>query len=1484
MISALRVCTKCGRQIPADAPEGGCPGCLLESGLNLLDDTSIAGGDDPDRVDKPAHAATRSERVAKMLGELGDYELLEEVGRGGQGVVFRARQKSLNRTVALKVISLGQWASEAHLKRFRREAEAAASLNHPSIVPIYDVAERDGSCYFSMQFIEGGQLDEVVRRTPISIRQAAELIAKVARTVHYAHEHGILHRDIKPGNILLDKNGEPHLTDFGLARLLDTQSSVTRTIDVLGTPSYMAPEQAAGEVTKLSKATDVYGLGAVLYQLLTGQPPFAGGTTYETIRLLRDTEPRQPRLLNSKIDRELSTICLKCLEKDPKRRYSFALALAEDLEHWLKHEPIRAKPSGFFTHGRKWVRRNPSTAVLITVLVALAVGLSMTVWNRKPAVVIPKSVAVLPFENRSDDPNNAYFADGIQQEILTRLSSIAELKVISSTSTQRYQSKPHNLAKIAKQLGVANILEGSVQKAADQVRVNVQLINAETDSHLWADTYDRKLTDVFGIESEIAKGIAESLQAKLTGREEQALAVKPTNNPEAYDAYLRGLAFDARTRFSFDLTRKAISSYERAVQLDPKFATAWARLSHANAFLYFNGEDTTPPSRGEAAKRALENVQKLEPNSPESMLALGYYQYWVLLDYRSAITTFGRVSKLLPGSSQVPYALALVSRRVGHWDQGISYFEQALALDPRNVELLTIAAWTYGMLRQFPAALKLYDRVLDIIPNDPDIMAAKASIYQAQGNLEEAARSLTEINWQTSPSAAFWTKIIQLRLERNYDEAVRLLQARLAHFNFGSQYEKAWDQVTLGLMQRLAGDMTGAKVTAEEARNTLEPLYKDKPNSALFPAALSNAYALMAEKDLALKLAERAIALHPRAKDSVSGPANEENLAVIQTMVGENNRAITALTRLLKTPYYSDNYGPAAITPALLRLDPIWDPLRADPAFQKLCEDKVDKSIAVLPFQNLSNQKENAYFADGIQDDILTHLSKIGDLKVISRTSVMSYRGDSARDAREIGKALGVATLLEGSVRRAGNRVRVNVQFINATNDDHIWAENYDRDLTDVFAIQTDLAQKIASALQAKLSPIEKAQIERKPTENSEAYLAFMQGHEIFYRPDKFRSNTEKAKQLFEKATKLDPNFAGAFAALARVHEWSYRDFDPTPARKEKARAASVEALRLQPNLPEAHLAMGFYHYYCELDYQTALDEFAIAKQSLPNSAEVYMAIGAIERRQGKWKESIANLEKAASVSPKDAWVVQNLADTYYAARNFEIADKIFDRAIEAAPNSFGPRAEKAKLAMDWKGDLSVIEKLLAEMSTGVDSDGLVTFTRMQVLLLQRKFSDALAILQQTPQEVFNDGRPKEFFEGVIYTLLNDKEKARSAFERARPIAEKALREGPDDALRHIALGLILARLGEKNAAIAEGKRAVELVPESQDAFYGPKVIAALAEIYAWVGEPDEAFRILDHLLSVPNGLTVPTLKLDPVWDPLRKDPRFEKLCEQKSK
>src|SRR5215216_1567752 len=515
MTTGSRVCAECGATVFADAPEGVCSACLFRTGLASLDND--------------AHEASEP-TIARMLKDFGDYELLEEIGRGGQGVVYRARQKSLNRIVALKVIGLAHWATEAHVKRFRLEAEAAASLNHPCIVPIYEVGERDGACYFSMGLVEGGQLDAVARREPIPIRRAAELIAKLARTVSYAHEHGILHRDIKPGNILLDATGEPHLTDFGLARLVETESTVTRTLEVLGTPSYMAPEQAVGNNAGVSSATDVYGLGAVLYQLLTGHPPFAGGTTFETVRLVLDTEPRQPRLLNPKLDRDLATICLKCLDKDPQRRYSSALALAEDLERWLKHEPIRAWRTGIFIRGRKWVRRNPTRALLAASLVALAAAIGAMIWKsefvRPP---LTPGIAVLPFENLSDEKENAFFAAGIHDELLSNLAKIKDLKVISRTSVMQYKTGiTRNLKDIAQQLGVSNVVEGSVRRSGEHVRVWVQLIDAQTDRHLWGRNYDRTLADSLAMQGDLATEIAAAVGATLSAQEKVRVEAKPT--------------------------------------------------------------------------------------------------------------------------------------------------------------------------------------------------------------------------------------------------------------------------------------------------------------------------------------------------------------------------------------------------------------------------------------------------------------------------------------------------------------------------------------------------------------------------------------------------------------------------------------------------------------------------------------------------------------------------------------------------------------------------------------------------------------------------------------------------------------------------------------------------------------------------------------------------------------------------------------------
>jgi serine/threonine protein kinase/Flp pilus assembly protein TadD len=881
-----------------------------------------------------------SKGSAKIPSEFGDYELLEEVGRGGQGIVYRARQKSLNRTVALKVIGLGTWATEAHLKRFRREAEAAARLQHPGIIPIHEVGERDSQCYFSMDFIEGGQLDEVVKHTSMPIRKAVELVARVARIVHYAHEHGILHRDIKPGNILLDKNGEPHLTDFGLARLVEAESTLTRTKDLMGTPSYMAPEQAVGNNAKITRATDVYGLGAVLYQLLTGHPPFAGGTTYETIKLLLDTEPRPPRSLNPKIDRELSTICLKCLEKDPKHRYSSALALAEDFEHWLKHEPIRAKPSGFFTHFRKWTQRKPAGAALLASLVALLVAVSWNVWKSElTSRPLAKGIAVLPFKNLSPDPDNAYFADGIQDEILTRLASSADLKVISRTSTQHYQKEPRNLSEIAKQLGVANILEGSVQKAADQVRVNVQLINAQTDSHLWADTYDRKLTDIFGVESEIAKRIAESLQAKLSPAQANALATMPTRNAEAYDLFLKGEyeEREAESTYKGEAYDRAATFYRQALTRDPSFSLAYAHLAYNRLYRHWYVGRLTA-AQLEEVKSNVERALAIAPDSPEAHLAMGIFNYWGRHDFDTALREFDRAIELQPNNSNTISFRAAIYRRHGELRRALAEFKRAMELDPRAAWMSDAIGSTYLLLRRWNEAEYWLKHALAL---DPHHVGAAYRLNLAYigstGDIQRARRAYEGIPNQKS---AITVGAYEIIIPQMIDDRVYLHVLERRFPEALKEWDVAPDNTVDGRLtqlkarigiQVLAGQSAAAKRECEEARVLLEAQWAQRRSeSATSFSELAWIYVCLGRNADALRIAREAAESMPIEKDAVLGTNFLVGLAQIEAHTGQSEDAVKHLRQLLAMP--AGEY----ISVARLKIDPVWDPIRNDPGFQKL--------------------------------------------------------------------------------------------------------------------------------------------------------------------------------------------------------------------------------------------------------------------------------------------------------------------------------------------------------------------------------------------------------------------------------------------------------------------------------------------------------------------------------------------------------------------
>jgi TolB-like protein/Tfp pilus assembly protein PilF/predicted Ser/Thr protein kinase len=929
-ITTVKFCRKCGAAIPPSSPQHSCGACLLETGLGSDEIEREEGGSA-----SPKTINAFGERVppSAVLMDFGDYELLEQIGRGGQGVVFRARQKSLNRTVALKVINLGQWASKAHLKRFRLEAEAAARLEHSGIVPIHEVGERDGSCYFSMKFIEGGQLDEVVKRTPMPIRHALELIAKVARTVHYAHQHGILHRDIKPRNILLDEKGEPHLTDFGLARLVESESSVTQTLDVLGTPSYMAPEQAVGNNAAVGSATDVYGLGAVLYQLLTGQPPFAGGTTYETIKLLLDTEPRQPRLLNPKIDRDLSTICLKCLEKDPKRRYSSALALAGDLERWLKHEPILARHTGIISRSRKWVRRNPTSALLAASLIALAAAAGWIAWKseliRQP---LTTGIAVLPFENLSEQREDAAaFVDGVQDDVLTKLARIADLKVISRTSVMEYRDK-RNVRQIGNDLRVSHVLEGSVRRIGTRFHMNAQLIDTRTDTHVWVEQYDRDLNDLFAIQSEIAQKIAGQLRAKISPAEKLAIERKPTGDLVAFELYSRandiigaGLSWGADTLPAIDLLNQAVAR-------DPSFLQAYCVLARAHDQLYFFGFDHTP-ARLALAEAAVEKAFRIRPNAGEAHLARAHYLYNGYLDYDGALGELEVARRSLPNDPRIFAVMGFIQRRQGRLEESMRNFERAIELDPRSLNTLGNIADSYGMARRYAEQKSTLDRMLTIAPNDLGAKAARSFVevdWKAEtGPSHQLINEIRTTNPAAMPQLAGLSLLCALA-ERDVAAAKDALLAS-DEFPLGRQAVNFTRPFVEGVIARMTNDEHQAQSAFTTARAKQEKTVQAEPNYGPAWCVLGVIDAALGRKEDALREGHHAVELLPVKKDPINGMVMTKYLAMIAAWVGEKDLACEQLATAVRYPTSGNDLGYGE-----LKLMPWWDSLRGDPRFEKI--------------------------------------------------------------------------------------------------------------------------------------------------------------------------------------------------------------------------------------------------------------------------------------------------------------------------------------------------------------------------------------------------------------------------------------------------------------------------------------------------------------------------------------------------------------------
>ena len=920
------------RKGPAACPECGstsrvgrglCLTCLLHQGLDA--DTCN---------DEMLEAELAGIHVHDAEWRMGNYQILEEIGRGGMGVIYRARQRHSRRIVAVKCILTYHADSQETLVRFRREAEAAARLDHPNVLPIYEVGENeDGLPSFSMKFAAGGSLADAAPALRKEPRQIVKLMAKVARAVEYAHAEGILHRDLKPGNILLDGRGEPLVSDFGLAKWLDTTSDLTHTLTIFGTPGYIAPEQAKGSAAKLTPAADIYSLGAILFNLLTGRAPFLGEHALAVIQQAAERPAPKLRSLTPTLDRDLETICAKCLEGEPSARYCSAGDLAEDLERWLAGRHIIARPVSTPVRVCRWSRRNPILAGMTALLLAMGAAVGVMVW--KAETVSPSAasgIGVLPFDSLSPDNENAFFAEGVSEGVSTKLAKLSELKVISHNSVARYRGA-QNPQEIGRALNVAYLLKGSVRRNAGRIFLNVQLIDTRTGAGVWAESYERDLNNVFAIQTEVAQKVADRLGAEVSSVEKVAIQEPPTADLVAYDLYLRakdlinGISFS--TRAKEDLFQ-AMQLLDQAVARDASFSDAYGQLAGAHDRAYFLGFDHTD-ARLKLSETAIQSIRRLHPDSGETHLALAQHLYWAYEDYDRAREELAAAQHTLPNESRIPLMAGYIDRRQGHWEKSLVEMKQALELDPRNFSILQQISFTYQALRRYKETATTLDGVLAIAPKDVITKVRRALVELEFHSDPKPLHAMIETILAQDPNAApvfidHWLELAFSERDPTAAERALAVMPTGGCYDESIPFPNSWCQ---GLVARLRGDEPAARAAFANARSELEQIVRDQPNYAAALCAIGVIDAALGNKEDAIREGERAVELMPVEKSAIDGAMLIQYLAVIYAWTGEHDRAIERLREAVKLPGNHVTYG-------YLRLNPFWDPLRGNPRFDNI--------------------------------------------------------------------------------------------------------------------------------------------------------------------------------------------------------------------------------------------------------------------------------------------------------------------------------------------------------------------------------------------------------------------------------------------------------------------------------------------------------------------------------------------------------------------
>jgi TolB-like protein/Tfp pilus assembly protein PilF len=1372
------VCAQCGSQFSSvDDTETFCATCLLHTALS---------DEDVDYTPTP-HQFDQYELIT------GNNGAPVELGRGAMGVTYKALDTNLRCEVALKVIHPRYLADKSSRARFLSEARAAAQLRHRNIASVFHLGSKRDEYFYAMELVEGQTIEEWVHhKGPIDCPIALDIALQITRALIATGTRQFVHRDVKPSNVMLCSEADgvivAKLIDFGLVRDITDQSASGSPVQTgfIGTPHFASPEQFAGKI--VDARSDIYSLGVTLWFMLTGKLPFDG--TRDEIRQMQLSGASPLDQLKG-IPRTVVDLIKRMLQTDPAKRPQSPAVLKEQF-----HKCIAAIDAA----KQKQHRRFAYSALAAVAIVIAALGASY-ILQRKPVtsaaseIAAEKSIAVLPFANLLEESDGAYIADGMRAQIVARLGKIPNLKVVSGSSARRYENAPENPGQVAADLGVADLLEGSVRKLGEKFQIAVRLIDGKNGAELWTQSYERTFPEIIQVESEVARQTAGALGLKLTEPEIHAINRPATSNPLANEAYLKGrYVWLQRTPDSY---RQAREYFEQAIALDSNYALAYAGLADAYQFLgAFNLSDRK--ENYDKAKSAYGRALELDPTLAEAHATAGLVAMNYDWDWSLAEQELRRAIALNPNEALFYDWYAEYLMAVGKANESIDNIERAHELDPFSI----IINSDVGKLLFFA---RLYD--------------------QAEAQLKETLRMDPAFM-----EAHVWLGIVYLMKQR-FDEAI-------AEFKIGE----------VNGLQGLMAYAHGKAGRKTEARQMLEATKK-----------------LLAQR----------------------GDMDNVWLTCAYIGMGEKDRAIACLEQ------DCENHATAAVA---LKSNPLLDPLRSEPRFIELMhrvhltpehsaasEIVPEKSIAVLPFENLSDEKEHTFFADGVQDDVLTKLAKVADLKVISRTSVMQYRGK--QDLRQIGQVLGVSHVLEGTVRRSGGRVHVNAQLVDARTDTHAWAEEYDRDVNEVFAIESELAQSIANRLGAKVSAGETLAMQERPTKDLVAYDLYTRARNLILAAtfaDNVRRNyLLQAADLLNQAVTRDPSFFQAYCLLAQVHDRIYfRGYDHTPERLALAEAAVQAASRHRPDAGETHLARAENLYAGHLDYDGALAELDVARQSLPNDARIFHLVGSIQRRQGHWDESTRNLERAVALNPRDLEEVRQIAISYDFFRRYAEEASLLDRALAIEPNHVEMKDVRALLEVEWKADTQPLHKAIEEIrARNPDSMRAIASDWLLCALAERNAAAAKEALKAGGETPFNDLPTNRLFvEGLIARMTKNDQEARAAFTAARVEQEKIVQAQPNYGPALCVLGLIDASLGRKAEALREGRRAIELASVKKDAVSSPLMIQYLALIAAWTGDKDLACEQLLVAVRPPSILSYGELKLLPWWDPLRGDPRFEKI------